>query len=193
MEALLNLQDKAEKSKRMIPSKREIVISLDYKDLIDDRFLIYVALLQLQGEKVKFGGISYGHIYYKIVHRYHFISPGDKEIKYSTYILLLIIMTKSDEYTLGAIFPEDPEFGKYEIDKQITENLLKLLEDLEFPLCTIHGAIRSIESPRFYIDESEEVKKREPMFTKKDISDELFDRVMDYIGFGRSVKSARNT
>ena len=188
MEALLDIQDKVDKD------KNKIFISWDYKDLIDDRFLIYIALLQLQGKKFDLDYDFYANIDYEFNPRYHEIMPLDKKIEYSTYILVLMEMINSNKHIVNIDFPENRDFEIYVIDKDITDGLLELLKNLKFPQCTIHGVIRAIESRAYYSDDSDEdeVALREDMFIPKRTSDELVHSVMNYIGLGRPIKSARN-
>lgn len=171
-----------------------IRIRWHHRKSIDTKFLVYIAFLQLQGKKIKLSHKFYGKIGYDFnnIDNHEYWPVG--RVHYNFHMLVLIGMLNSTTNTVNIRYPFNAN-KRYMLNNKEINNLLNVLNELEFPLCTIHAVIDSVRFPfRSTEDQVDtEIRRRRPMFKKKKVGEKLTTQVMNFIGVNRNVKSARNT
>lgn len=169
-----------------------VIISAKNLDLVDDKFLIYVAFLQLQGRKFElsrdFGEIigcdinTYSVTYWK----------RTPSCEVSTYLILLVAMIEADLWTINIGFAEAGEL-LIKLDQKQINDLLATLDELRFPPCTIHATIESMRASKFQKERDiiQEITRKKHMFETRTVTDEFENKILNFVGLGRDLKSAR--
>ena len=170
--------------------EEKITISWDYRDAINNDFLVYVNLLVMQEKIIVLDDRYHENIKYTISD-YHIISPIDEK-RYSTHVLILMGLAYAniESFNLRCACTNQ---GKYVFNQKVIRDLEQLLIELDFPSSPLEAVFRSIRMPGMFSEEDEqfEIGTRSTCFDELP-SNDLIDRVMYHIGLGQSTKSARN-